>query len=115
MGYFAQHAMEVLLPDRSVWDTLVDVPRASVGWHTGARRWAELERGGSHELSNRLVFFRGPGLVDGGRSRPGPECPFNSQRRWPERPRRACGRAASAAATKSRYRCPHGAYVNRAT
>ncbi len=32
MGYFAQHAMELLDPERSVWDTLQDAfPRASVG------------------------------------------------------------------------------------
>jgi ATPase subunit of ABC transporter with duplicated ATPase domains len=32
MGYFAQHAMEVLKPDQTVWDTLVDAfPRASIG------------------------------------------------------------------------------------
>jgi ATPase subunit of ABC transporter with duplicated ATPase domains len=32
MGYFAQHAMELLAPDKTVWDTLVDAfPRASVG------------------------------------------------------------------------------------
>jgi ATPase subunit of ABC transporter with duplicated ATPase domains len=32
MGYFAQHAMEVLSPDKSVWDTLADsFPRASIG------------------------------------------------------------------------------------
>ena len=32
MGYFAQHAMEVLAPEKTVWDTLVDAfPRASVG------------------------------------------------------------------------------------
>jgi ATPase subunit of ABC transporter with duplicated ATPase domains len=32
MGYFAQHAMELLQPERTVWDTLVDAfPRASVG------------------------------------------------------------------------------------
>jgi len=32
MGYFAQHAMELLDPDRTVWDTLQDAfPRASVG------------------------------------------------------------------------------------
>ncbi len=32
MGYFAQHAMELLDPARSVWDTLQDAfPRASVG------------------------------------------------------------------------------------
>jgi ATPase subunit of ABC transporter with duplicated ATPase domains len=32
MGYFAQHAMELLDGDRTVWDTLVDAfPRASVG------------------------------------------------------------------------------------
>jgi ATPase subunit of ABC transporter with duplicated ATPase domains len=32
MGYFAQHAMELLSPERTVWDTLVDAfPRASVG------------------------------------------------------------------------------------
>ena len=32
MGYFAQHAMEVLDPDRTVWDTLVEAfPAASVG------------------------------------------------------------------------------------
>jgi ATPase subunit of ABC transporter with duplicated ATPase domains len=32
MGYFAQHAMEVLAPDQTVWDTLVEAfPRASIG------------------------------------------------------------------------------------
>jgi ATPase subunit of ABC transporter with duplicated ATPase domains len=32
MGYFAQHAMEVLSPEKTVWDTLQDAfPRASVG------------------------------------------------------------------------------------
>jgi ATPase subunit of ABC transporter with duplicated ATPase domains len=32
MGYFAQHAMELLSPDRTVWETLQDAfPRASVG------------------------------------------------------------------------------------
>jgi ATPase subunit of ABC transporter with duplicated ATPase domains len=32
MGYFAQHAMEVLKPDQTVWDTLVEAfPRASIG------------------------------------------------------------------------------------
>jgi ATPase subunit of ABC transporter with duplicated ATPase domains len=32
MGYFAQHAMELLQPEKTVWDTLVDAfPRASVG------------------------------------------------------------------------------------
>jgi ATPase subunit of ABC transporter with duplicated ATPase domains len=32
MGYFAQHAMELLEPERTVWDTLQDAfPRASVG------------------------------------------------------------------------------------
>jgi len=32
MGYFAQHAMELLVPERTVWETLVDAfPRASVG------------------------------------------------------------------------------------
>jgi ATPase subunit of ABC transporter with duplicated ATPase domains len=32
MGYFAQHAMELLRPDATVWDTLQDAfPRASVG------------------------------------------------------------------------------------
>jgi ATPase subunit of ABC transporter with duplicated ATPase domains len=32
MGYFAQHAMELLEPSRTVWDTLQDAfPRASVG------------------------------------------------------------------------------------
>jgi ATPase subunit of ABC transporter with duplicated ATPase domains len=32
MGYFAQHAMEVLSPDKTVWDTLADsFPRASIG------------------------------------------------------------------------------------
>jgi ATPase subunit of ABC transporter with duplicated ATPase domains len=32
MGYFAQHAMDVLDPDKSVWDTIVDAfPKASVG------------------------------------------------------------------------------------
>ncbi len=32
MGYFAQHAMELLAPERTVWDTLQDAfPRASVG------------------------------------------------------------------------------------
>jgi ATPase subunit of ABC transporter with duplicated ATPase domains len=32
MGYFAQHAMEVLEPDRTIWETLEDAfPRASVG------------------------------------------------------------------------------------
>jgi ATPase subunit of ABC transporter with duplicated ATPase domains len=32
MGYFAQHAMELLDPQRTVWDTLQDAfPRASVG------------------------------------------------------------------------------------
>ncbi|MBI5066866.1 MAG: ABC-F family ATP-binding cassette domain-containing protein [Deltaproteobacteria bacterium] len=32
LGYFAQHAMELLDPDRTVWDTLQDAfPRASVG------------------------------------------------------------------------------------
>jgi ATPase subunit of ABC transporter with duplicated ATPase domains len=32
MGYFAQHAMDVLDPGKSVWETLVDAfPRASVG------------------------------------------------------------------------------------
>jgi ATPase subunit of ABC transporter with duplicated ATPase domains len=32
MGYFAQHAMDLLEPDRTVWDTLQDAfPRASVG------------------------------------------------------------------------------------
>jgi ATPase subunit of ABC transporter with duplicated ATPase domains len=32
MGYFAQHAMELLDPERPVWDTLQDAfPRASVG------------------------------------------------------------------------------------
>jgi ATPase subunit of ABC transporter with duplicated ATPase domains len=32
MGYFAQHAMEVLSPDKTVWDTLADTfPRASIG------------------------------------------------------------------------------------
>ena len=32
MGYFAQHAMDVLDPDKSVWDTVVDAfPKASVG------------------------------------------------------------------------------------
>jgi len=32
MGYFAQHAMELLDPEKTVWDTLVDAfPRASVG------------------------------------------------------------------------------------
>jgi ATPase subunit of ABC transporter with duplicated ATPase domains len=32
MGYFAQHAMEVLKPDLTVWDTLVEAfPRASIG------------------------------------------------------------------------------------
>jgi ATPase subunit of ABC transporter with duplicated ATPase domains len=32
LGYFAQHAMELLAPDKSVWDILVDAfPRASVG------------------------------------------------------------------------------------
>jgi len=32
MGYFAQHAMELLDPDHTVWDTLQDAfPRASVG------------------------------------------------------------------------------------
>ena len=32
MGYFAQHAMELLSPEGTVWDTLVDAfPRASVG------------------------------------------------------------------------------------
>ena len=32
MGYFAQHAMELLDPARSVWDTLQDAfPRASIG------------------------------------------------------------------------------------
>src|SRR5512143_3358169 len=32
MGYFAQHAMELLDPERTVWDTLQDAfPRASVG------------------------------------------------------------------------------------
>jgi len=32
MGYFAQHAMELLDPEKTVWDTLVEAfPRASVG------------------------------------------------------------------------------------
>jgi len=32
MGYFAQHAMELLSPEKTVWETLVDAfPRASVG------------------------------------------------------------------------------------
>ncbi|MGB8931587.1 MAG: ABC-F family ATP-binding cassette domain-containing protein [Anaeromyxobacteraceae bacterium] len=32
MGYFAQHAMELLSPDKTVWDTLADsFPRASIG------------------------------------------------------------------------------------
>jgi ATPase subunit of ABC transporter with duplicated ATPase domains len=32
MGYFAQHAMELLAPERTVWETLQDAfPRASVG------------------------------------------------------------------------------------
>jgi len=32
MGYFAQHAMELLCPEKTVWDTLQDAfPRASVG------------------------------------------------------------------------------------
>src|SRR5512147_2590176 len=32
MGYFAQHAMELLAPERTVWDTLQDAfPRSSVG------------------------------------------------------------------------------------
>jgi ATPase subunit of ABC transporter with duplicated ATPase domains len=32
MGYFAQHAMELLAPEQTVWDTLQDAfPRASVG------------------------------------------------------------------------------------
>jgi ATPase subunit of ABC transporter with duplicated ATPase domains len=32
MGYFAQHAMELLDPQRTVWDTLQDAfPRASIG------------------------------------------------------------------------------------
>jgi ATPase subunit of ABC transporter with duplicated ATPase domains len=32
MGYFAQHAMEVLKQDQTVWDTLVEAfPRASIG------------------------------------------------------------------------------------
>jgi ATPase subunit of ABC transporter with duplicated ATPase domains len=32
MGYFAQHAMELLQAEKTVWDTLVDaLPRASVG------------------------------------------------------------------------------------
>ncbi|WP_242342283.1 ABC-F family ATP-binding cassette domain-containing protein [Anaeromyxobacter terrae] len=32
MGYFAQHAMELLVPDRTVWETLQDAfPRASIG------------------------------------------------------------------------------------
>jgi ATPase subunit of ABC transporter with duplicated ATPase domains len=31
-SYFAQHAMEVLSPDKTVWDTLADsFPRASIG------------------------------------------------------------------------------------
>jgi len=32
MGYFAQHAMDVLEPEKSVWETVVDAfPKASVG------------------------------------------------------------------------------------
>jgi ATPase subunit of ABC transporter with duplicated ATPase domains len=32
MGYFAQHTMELLVPDQTVWDTLVDAfPTASIG------------------------------------------------------------------------------------
>ncbi len=32
MGYFAQHAMELLSPDKTVWDSLADsFPRASIG------------------------------------------------------------------------------------
>jgi ATPase subunit of ABC transporter with duplicated ATPase domains len=32
LGYFAQHAMEVLAPNQTVWDTLVEAfPQASVG------------------------------------------------------------------------------------
>jgi ATPase subunit of ABC transporter with duplicated ATPase domains len=32
LGYFAQHAMELLAPEKTVWDTLSDAfPRASVG------------------------------------------------------------------------------------
>src|SRR6185369_12367391 len=32
MGYFAQHAMELLSPTKTVWDTLIDAfPKATVG------------------------------------------------------------------------------------